>query len=76
MEELSCNELIYWDATSIKYQYIANEILILTRNSVAQGPKDNEGQLVELTLTIFDELKETLTNNILLKAHHYFLVIL
>ena len=61
-DELQCSELLYWDS--------GDQLLQLNKQN------DTTTTILTVSGQIFDDLQDTLTTNILLKAHHYFLVVM
>jgi len=62
-EELQCTQLLYWELKNGKF-------------AVPGNGKADETQrlLLSLTSQLYDEMRDTIASNVLLKCHHFFLV--
>jgi len=63
MDEIDCTQLVYWESS-------VEQVADVRADSGTENP------ILLLTKHIFEEMRNTIYSNVLLKAHNYFLVVM
>jgi len=65
MDELACTQLIYWETA-------AKDITISKRST----KESNVQVLFDATLKLFTDIKDTIVDNVVLKCHNFFVIVM